>query len=310
MSIKVSVIVPVYNGGDYLAPCIQSIVSQTLKEIEIILVDDGSTDNSLTVLQSFAERDKRITVLHQENKGGNSAWLAGMKQAKGEYLYFADDDDLLFPDALKGLYEAAIGADVVKGIAFGRSEEWTEDRMLMSWPNWWNAETVRQDEMTPQRRKQFFNVAPETWTMIYAKEFLDKNNIRPANVSFFDTDFAFKVRACAKTFRYIPVPVYLWNIHQGSVSHSARDPFDVVFSFDDLERFLKANKVEGLWDMVGLERLRVYGWNLNRIKDTDEEIRNTFLVMMQRDIRRDTIKRDLLSAEQLVMFEMFGGTPT
>ncbi|MDR2337238.1 MAG: glycosyltransferase [Deltaproteobacteria bacterium] len=92
-SIKVSVIVPVYNTEKYLVQCLDSLVNQTLKEIEIICVNDGSTDGSLVILNQYAKQDKRIKIINKDNGGPSSARNLGINLAKGEYLTFVDSDD-------------------------------------------------------------------------------------------------------------------------------------------------------------------------------------------------------------------------
>ena len=91
--IKVSVIIPVYNSEDYLQECLDSLLKQTLHEIEIICVDDGSTDGSLQILEKNAANDKRIQILHQENLHAGVARNNGLKAAHGEYVIFLDSDD-------------------------------------------------------------------------------------------------------------------------------------------------------------------------------------------------------------------------
>ena len=99
--IKVSVIMPVYNVEKYLHQCMDSLVQQTLTDIEIICVDDGSTDNSLAILQEYAQRDSRIIVLQQKNSGAGVARNTGMKIVKGEYLAIVDSDDFFELDMLE-----------------------------------------------------------------------------------------------------------------------------------------------------------------------------------------------------------------
>ena len=93
---KISVIIPIYNTAQYLRQCLDSVIHQSLKDIEIICVDDGSTDNSLQILQEYAKKDKRIIILQQENQGAGVARNYGMKVATAEYLSFLDSDDFLF----------------------------------------------------------------------------------------------------------------------------------------------------------------------------------------------------------------------
>lgn len=110
-----SVIVPVYNVEQFLPQCLDSLLAQTLSEIEIILVDDGSTDSSGAICDDYAARDRRIRVLHKKNGGLMSAWKAGALQAGGEYLGFVDSDDWVEPDMFSTLREKAdeTNADIV-----------------------------------------------------------------------------------------------------------------------------------------------------------------------------------------------------
>lgn len=104
---KVSVIIPVYNTREYLRDCLDSVTGQTLEELEIICIDDGSSDGSSDILSAFAERDSRITVYRQENCGLSAARNRGLSHAAGGYIYFLDSDDTLRQDALERLYEHA-----------------------------------------------------------------------------------------------------------------------------------------------------------------------------------------------------------
>lgn len=106
-SVCVSVIVPVYNTGKYLKKCLNSIKNQTLKKIEIICIDDGSTDESLEILKKEAGRDCRISLYAEKNSGQSVARNGGIKEAKGQYIYFMDSDDELELDALQKLYDKA-----------------------------------------------------------------------------------------------------------------------------------------------------------------------------------------------------------
>lgn len=105
--VKVSVVVPVYNEESYLRECLDSITGQTLKEIEIICVDDGSTDNSMEILKEYARQDKRVIILEQHNSGAGMARNRGMKQASGEYLAFLDSDDIYEKTMLEEMYQEA-----------------------------------------------------------------------------------------------------------------------------------------------------------------------------------------------------------
>src|SRR5574344_49484 len=109
--ISVSFIIPIFNTEKYLKQCLNSIISQTLSDIEIICINDGSTDNSLCILENFAKKDKRIKVINQKNKGQSAARNKGITLAKGEYIAFVDSDDWAQPDMLEKMYNRATQDD-------------------------------------------------------------------------------------------------------------------------------------------------------------------------------------------------------
>lgn len=104
---KISVIVPVYNAEKYLNECVDSILAQTLQDIEVILVDDGSTDNSPAICDEYAEKDSRVVVIHKENGRASSARNAGIRVATGDYIAFVDSDDWISPE----MYETMLSTD-------------------------------------------------------------------------------------------------------------------------------------------------------------------------------------------------------
>lgn len=104
---KVSIIVPAYNTEKYISKCLESLVNQTLKEIEIILIDDGSKDNTLNIAKSFMEKDSRIKIISQTNQKQGAARNQGMRVAKGEYIGFVDSDDWVDLDYFEKLYNSA-----------------------------------------------------------------------------------------------------------------------------------------------------------------------------------------------------------
>lgn len=114
---KVSIIVPIYNVEAYLEECVNSLVNQTLQDIQIILVDDGSFDQSGKMIDDYAASDNRIVALHKANGGQSSARNLGLKHASGEYILYVDSDDYIVPDACEKLYEAALNfdADIIQG---------------------------------------------------------------------------------------------------------------------------------------------------------------------------------------------------
>ena len=100
----ISIIVPVYQVKDYISECVESLLAQTYTNLEILLVDDGSTDGSGEICDRYAERESRVRVVHQENQGPSAARNAGLDSAKGEYVAFVDSDDVVLPDFIEALY--------------------------------------------------------------------------------------------------------------------------------------------------------------------------------------------------------------
>lgn len=108
MEVLISIIIPIYNVGPYITACVQSIASQTYRNIEIICVDDGSTDESANLVDALAIKDDRIRVYRKENGGQSSARNYGIEKAKGEYIHFVDSDDMLSPYTIESLYLACL----------------------------------------------------------------------------------------------------------------------------------------------------------------------------------------------------------
>ncbi len=132
MNGRISVIIPVYNAAAYLPQCLESVLGQDYPDLEVILIDDGSTDGSGALCDSFAGRDSRVQVIHQQNSGGAAAKNAGLRVASGQYLSFVDSDDYLEPGAYRYMVEVlkATGADAAqfsfRDIYLSR----TEDQLL------------------------------------------------------------------------------------------------------------------------------------------------------------------------------------
>ena len=96
--VKISIVIPIYNAEDHLQRCVDSVLNQTEKNIEIILVDDGSKDNSIEICKNYLNQDKRVQLIHQENSGVSAARNRGIEQACGEYIGFIDSDDWIEPN--------------------------------------------------------------------------------------------------------------------------------------------------------------------------------------------------------------------
>lgn len=205
--IKVSVIVPVYNAQDYLEQCIVSILAQTLQEIEVICVDDSSTDRSLEILKKYEKEDSRVRVLTQPNSGAGAARNRGLSQASGEYLSFLDADDFFEPDMLELAYAKA-KEDRADMVVF-KSDQYHTDSDQFVQVAW----TLREKEIPPytpfnhrQMTDNIFKVfVGWAWDKLFSREFVEKHHLtfqeqRTSN----DLLFVFSAVALAKRITIVP----------------------------------------------------------------------------------------------------------
>jgi len=206
--VKVSVIIPVYNVEPYLKQCMDSVVGQTLKDIEIICVDDGSTDNSLDILREYAAEDSRIQIIEQKNAGAGAARNNGMRYATGKYLSFLDSDDFFEPRMLEKAYDLA-EKDQADFVAY-KSDQYHTDKNQFVLVNW----VIRENEIPPyhpfNHRQMTGNVFKVfvgwAWDKLFLKEFVDKYHLtfqeqRTSN----DMLFVFSAVALAKKISVVPV---------------------------------------------------------------------------------------------------------
>ena len=190
--IKVSVIIPVYNAEDYLEQCLDSVLSQTLRETEIICVDDGSTDSSGVILEEYCRRDPRVRVLHQKNKFAGCARNLGLQHASGKYVIFWDSDDFFAPAALEKLYLKCEEDQAQIGIC---GAEKYDNEIGLSYPAGEYLVKSRVPEKMPFSKEQMgrylFNFCSNVpWNKLFLRSFVLENKLefqplRQANDVFF-----------------------------------------------------------------------------------------------------------------------------
>ena len=209
MNVKVSVIIPVYNPGNGINKCIEFLQHQSLKEIEMIFVDDCGTDDAIQVIKKVAEDDPRIRVIQNEtNVGAGSSRNRGIESACGEYLAFVDPDDYIATDFLELLYEEGVryNADIVKGICKNVNESGnplpSDDPYLVN----------KQISLgLVEHKPLFISFTFQHTTAIYRREMIISKNIRYAPSSYSE-DSAFLLKACceAQSFRLVNEAVYYY----------------------------------------------------------------------------------------------------
>ena len=260
-SVKISVIVPVYNTEKYLNECISSIINQTFEDIEVICIDDGSTDNSLNILKEYAKEDKRISIVHQDNMGISKTRNIGLGLAKGKYVTFIDSDDYFELTALEECYSIA--------------EDQTMDILIFKFLNFDNetGEKIYSKNFEMKHLKDkvgenvfnyrdvieyFFRISPTTAGKFYRREFV--SDLRYVEGLIFE-DNPFFIKAFLKADRVYFYDRHLYHrrLRADSITHSFHHAFsDCIEIYEIIAKTIEDN---GVYDELKEEVLR------NRCKD-------------------------------------------
>lgn len=216
---RVSIIIPVYNVEKYLRECLDSVVNQTLKDIEIICVNDGSPDNSLAILEEYAQLDNRIRIINKENGGLGSARNVGIKEVTSEYVMFLDSDDWLELNACELAYEQ-ISRNKNDFVIFGtyihsmkRKKKKFDSAKIVNFSNIkGNSAANTSDIKVP-----FWSNA-ECWYKIYSTKFLKENALEFDKGAYEDQRFNIRIYALAKSISVLEVPLYNYRKRANSIT--------------------------------------------------------------------------------------------
>lgn len=211
----ISVIVPIYNVEKELDRCIQSIINQTYRNLEIILVDDGSPDRCPEICDSYAAQDHRVVVIHKENGGLSSARNAGLKRATGEYVLFVDADDYIELDSCERLQDR-MSADIDFAVA-GYKEVIGDQTVYRG--------LLGENNDGVYSAKEFVNLAirkkswhPAVWNRLYRRNFLLEHSLYfKEGIIFEDLQIFLKTFLAAKQIAYVHYPFYNYIIRKGSI---------------------------------------------------------------------------------------------
>lgn len=244
---KISIIVPVYNAEKYLAPALDSVLDQSFTDIEVVCINDGSTDGSGEILERYQKKDNRVKVIKQKNNGGSAARNAGIKHSTGSYIMFLDSDDIYARGIIASAYDRAIETDA--------------DIVFYNFARFVGRPTnlARIDRTTPQvqrdvytkenNRKRYFNdFAILTWNKLIRKSLLTDNKV------YFDTslshdhdvDFSIRLMLAADTISYVDKTGYYYRLDnaQSLTSTKYKDPTNVLRILITLNSLIKTEYTE------------------------------------------------------------------
>ena len=212
---KVSIIIPVYNAEKYLGKCLESLLSQTLQEMEIICVDDGSSDGSPEILKRFQERDGRVRILTQKNQYAGAARNNGMKEAQGEYLLFLDADDFFENTLLEKVYNQGkkMEADIV---LFG-AKQYNDKTGIVSPASWYFKRDAlpRENPFSGKTENTdvFALVTPAPWTKLFRREFVEKQGLSFQGLqNSNDVYFVLTALALAEKITYVDEELVFYRV--------------------------------------------------------------------------------------------------
>ena len=237
---KLSVVVPIYNVEQYLKKCLDSIVNQTLADIEIICVNDGSTDNSLDIINEYAKNDNRIVVINKKNSGLGAAYNSGLEIAKGEYIGFVEPDDYISPNMYEELYNCTYcKPDFVKSDYFQVKDN------TVTRANLFKGFTSKNYKST-ELQILMFRVLSH-WSAIYKKAFLEKYDIKYSETpgaSYQDIGFARKAYFCADNIYLKNEPYYFYRIHenQSIAQNDVKHLFIALNEYKLLMHYIQKNQ--------------------------------------------------------------------
>lgn len=264
----ISILVPCCNVEKYLEQCLESIVSQSFDDLEIICINDGSKDGTLGIIRDFAARDSRIVVIDKPNSGYGASMNVGLDRARGRYIGIVESDDFIEKDMFKRLYETAeeYGLDYVRCL-FRTINEVTGESELV---NFEDCGLYRCNEVfNPLEQKYIFYNQPSIWAGLYRRDMIEDNRIRfleTPGASYQDTAFAFKVYCVTEKMMVIREYLHNYRINPNSSVSSTGKVFCVCEEEAEIRRFAAEHGLTG--KLRGIMAMRAFGsykWNYKRL---------------------------------------------
>ena len=295
--VKVSIIVPTYNVEQYLAECMDSITGQTLRELEIICVNDGSTDGSLNILKKYAAADDRIIIIDKKNEGYGRAMNDGLDRASGEYVGIVEPDDYVDLHMYEDLYHIAKekDLDIVKA-DFYRFVCDKNGEVRRSYDALSKDGTGYNEVVDPKENDGIFRYVLNTWSGIYRREFIERYHIRhntTPGASFQDNGFWFQTFCLAERIYFVNKPYYMNRRDNPNSSVKSRakvycmnEEYQFIYKFLDEHTELKQRFIY----VYSMQRFRNYFWTYSRI---DDKFKKEYLERMAEELREAQQRQEL-----------------
>lgn len=243
---KLSIIVPVYNVEKYLPKCLESLIKQTLNDIEIICVNDGSMDNSLAILKEFASKDSRIRIIDNQHQGVAKTRNTGIEQSTGEYIGFVDSDDYIDIDFFEKLYNSATKSNSDIAIASILKHKNFFNIYNAKYTKEETAITIQDKIKLCEDKKHFFFYA---WNKIYHSGFIKENNIKFSEGQIYE-DVMFAIKALYYSNKIISVygTKYHYIEHENSLTKykdkTGEKEHDLIKAYSELQEFCNSKNIE------------------------------------------------------------------
>ena len=278
--LKISVLVPVYNASGYLRECLESLKKQTLKEMEFLLVNDGSTDESLQIMKEYEKVDARFVILNKKNTGYGDSLNKAMKLAKGKYIGIVEPDDYCDEKMFEVLYKMAENKEV--NIAKGNYYEYREGIKVA---HEMGLAVSGEKVFEPIWDYKVFYEVPAIWSAIYRKDMIERNEITflaTPGASYQDTGFNIKTLACAEKVVYTDKPLYYYRMdNPGSSVKDVKKVMAVVKEYEEIEKFICRRKDRDLlMKYCQVAKFGGYHWNLLRLSKKEAK---KFITRMKRE---------------------------
>ncbi|WP_186316970.1 glycosyltransferase family 2 protein [Priestia megaterium] len=261
---KISVIIPFYNEEAYLGSAIESVLKQTLQDIEIILVNDGSKDNSFKIAEKFANENHNVIYIQQENKGLGAARNSGLQIASGQYIYFLDSDDYLEPNAMEKCYLSAIKntADIVTFNSQVNKYDSSQFIIDYSHRNFLRRNMTGREFLYEGLKSN--NLHFPVWLYFYKSEFLKQNNIQFEKVIYEDRIFTIKVLLDKPSITYLDEVLHCRRIREESIMTKKKSIKHLEGAYVNiLESYAAYSRIQDNDIQVKIEMLKFVKRNLN-----------------------------------------------